>query len=189
MKSVCRINLDLILSRILPKIKRGDVLDIGSQNSPYKNMIKHNNFLRVDIDAKTNPDILGSIYDFEYTDDSFDTVLATEILEHLNKPKEAVSRLYRLLKKGGTCVLTTRFIQKYHPSPNDYYRYTEDSLREIFSEFEEVKVIYQGNRLTAIWMMLDSRFAPFVKYLNPLIARINVKKTNFPLGFVVVARK
>jgi 2-polyprenyl-3-methyl-5-hydroxy-6-metoxy-1,4-benzoquinol methylase len=51
---------------------------------------------------KTYPDIKivqGSIYELPYKDNSFDLVLCTEVLEHLDKPQDALKELVRVSKK------------------------------------------------------------------------------------------
>jgi 2-polyprenyl-3-methyl-5-hydroxy-6-metoxy-1,4-benzoquinol methylase len=51
---------------------------------------------------KTYPDIKivqGSIYQLPYKDNSFDLVLCTEVLEHLEKPQDALKELVRVSKQ------------------------------------------------------------------------------------------
>ncbi len=51
-------------------------------------------------------------YDLPYPDNIFDLVVCSEVLEHLEKPKEAIMEMGRVLKNGGTLVMTT-------PNEND----------------------------------------------------------------------
>jgi 2-polyprenyl-3-methyl-5-hydroxy-6-metoxy-1,4-benzoquinol methylase len=39
--------------------------------------------------------------------DSFDTIIAAEVIEHLENPRAMVRELYRLLKPGGTAIIST----------------------------------------------------------------------------------
>ncbi|MGA2967578.1 MAG: class I SAM-dependent methyltransferase [Candidatus Levyibacteriota bacterium] len=51
---------------------------------------------------ETYPDIKisqGSIYKLPYKDNAFDLVLCTEVLEHLDKPQDALKELVRVSKK------------------------------------------------------------------------------------------
>ena len=121
------------------------------------------------------------------------------MLEHLYNPQKAVNEIYRVLKKNGICILSTRFIHPFHPSPKDYFRFTEDSLSLIFNNFRDVKVIPHGNRLQIILRMLTKKnvkrkiefLNPFLLFnlLNPLFARIDFKDKYFPCGFIVIAKK
>jgi len=56
----------------------------------------------IELGKKTYPDIKitqGSVYELPYKDNSFDLVLCTEVLEHLDKPEIALKELVRVSKK------------------------------------------------------------------------------------------
>ena len=56
----------------------------------------------IELGKKTYPDIKitqGSIYELPYRDNSFDLVLCTEVLEHLEEPEKALKELVRVSKK------------------------------------------------------------------------------------------
>ncbi len=56
----------------------------------------------IELGKKTYPEIKisqGSIYDLPYKDNSFDLVLCTEVLEHLEEPEKALRELVRVSKK------------------------------------------------------------------------------------------
>lgn len=56
----------------------------------------------IDLGKKTYPDIKitkGSIYELPYKDNSFDLVLCTEVLEHLEDPARGLRELARVSKK------------------------------------------------------------------------------------------
>ncbi len=44
---------------------------------------------------------VGSVYELPFPDDSFDAVFANTLLEHLEKPAEALNEMRRVLKPGG----------------------------------------------------------------------------------------
>lgn len=49
----------------------------------------------------------GDAYALPYLDDTFDLVHSAEMLEHLEFPEKAIKEMYRVLKKGGTLIITT----------------------------------------------------------------------------------
>jgi SAM-dependent methyltransferase len=137
------------------------------------------------------------LHHVEWASSYFDTILATEVLEHLYDPRQAVREMFRLLKDDGVCVLSTRFIHPIHGVPNDYYRFTADGLRHLFADFQDVQVIPLGNRLLSIWLLathlrLPRKIKRLTLPLTPLtrlISKVKVAETAMPLGYVVVARK
>src|ERR1035437_4180607 len=56
----------------------------------------------IELGHKIYPDIIikqGNIYQLPYEDNSFDLVLCTEVLEHLDKPQAGLKELVRVSKK------------------------------------------------------------------------------------------
>jgi len=56
----------------------------------------------IDLGKKLHPEFLikqGNIYDLPYKDNSFDLVVSTEVLEHLDNPKVGLRELIRVAKK------------------------------------------------------------------------------------------
>ncbi len=58
--------------------------------------------IAIEIGRKIHPHLkleTGTIYDLSFKDNSFDLVMATEVLEHLEDPKKALKELVRVSKK------------------------------------------------------------------------------------------
>lgn len=56
----------------------------------------------IEIGKKLHPDFVlkkGDVYELSYKTDSFDLVICTEVLEHLEEPQKALSELIRVSKK------------------------------------------------------------------------------------------
>jgi SAM-dependent methyltransferase len=189
--SVNRLGLNRLLLRQFARLDAGRVLDVGAKASPYTQVIPATQYLRLDIDPTSEPDICCDIHHLDWEAQSFDTVVAVEVLEHLYDPQLAIDRVWHVLKPGGICIASTRFLYRYHPDPHDYYRFTWDSLEHLFRKFEHVEVHHHGNRLQSIWEMINAggRSRVLLNVFNPLVARFESKQTRFPLGFVIYARK
>ncbi len=184
-------SLDRELLHYFQRLKPGVFLDVGAKASPYRKQVLALRYMRLDINPAKKPDICCDLHELEWHGDLFDTVLGIEILEHLYDPQRAIDRVHGVLKPGGVCVLSTRFIYRYHPDPHDYYRFTWDSLRYLFRNFRLVEVHHHGNRAQVIWEIINAggRSLVFLNLLNPLIASLSSTHTKFPLGFVVYAEK
>jgi len=187
---VTRLSLDRALRAEFARLRPGVVLDVGSKLSPYREWIPSTRYLRLDIDPKSGPDLCCDVTDIRAGAAEFDAVIATEVLEHLPEPQRAIDEFLRILKPGGVCILSTRFICQYHADPQDYFRYTGDGLRHLFRRFSKVEVRHHGNRFQSIWALLDhGNLRVLMRPLNPLVARLDAKRTKAPLGFVVRAEK
>ena len=51
--------------------------------------------------------VVGSILEMPFPDNHFDIVVSSEVIEHTPNPEQAVKEIFRVLKPGGTMVLST----------------------------------------------------------------------------------
>jgi SAM-dependent methyltransferase len=126
-----RITLDQFIER---HASSGRTLDIGAQNGPYAAWFP--NRVAVDIRRGTGVHLLSDAHALALADSTFDVVICTEVLEHLREPQRAVDEMYRVLKPGGTLLLTTRFLFPIHDAPHDYFRFTKYGLQYLLRRFE-----------------------------------------------------
>ncbi len=112
---------------------KGIVLDAGSgEIRRYKSFLKFEKYLTLDINSKNNPDIIGSVLDIPLNENSVDSIISTQVLEHVKNPQKAISEFYRVIKKGGFCLLTAPQWSELHEESNDYQRFTKFGLEELF---------------------------------------------------------
>jgi Sulfotransferase family/Methyltransferase domain len=72
---------------------------------------------------------------------SFDAVICTEVLEHIEDWRQAVSAMKELLRPGGTLVITTRSPGfPLHDFPHDHWRFTLDDLAATFADLDDVAI-------------------------------------------------
>jgi len=194
--TITRFSLEQKLGKIFKEIKNaGVVLDVGSSFGPYKSRLCHSKWTTLDIQKGPGVQMIADVHNIPFKNMSFDTVLATEILEHCINPQKAIEEMYRLLKKNGILVLSTRFIYFYHPRPKDYYRFTKDSLKYLLRKFREIKIYTHGNTIQNIFQSIFKSynysiiFCPFIYLLNLLVSRIDYKDEKCPSGFIVLAKK
>jgi SAM-dependent methyltransferase len=191
-RSVSRRSLERELDPMLRSLRPGIVMDVGAKRARYRSLGAATEYLTLDLRADVGADIVGDLHDVPRENASLDTVIATEVLEHCHDPARAVGEIHRLLRPGGVCVLSTRFIHPFHPDPHDYYRFSSDGLEHLFREFSTVEVIPLGNRSQSAWLMLPDRprlLSMLLGLLDPLVARSRSGSLDCPGGFLVRAVK
>lgn len=144
----------------------GKTLDLGAGSAKYRDMIKPktSEYLAFDMVPGKNIDIVGNVLDLPFLDNTFDTVISTQVLEHVEKPWVMVKEIYRVLKPGGICILTTPFLTPYHPDPADFFRYTLQGVKSLFQNegFKILECDYYGQAFTLFSEMI--RFVFFNRY-------------------------
>lgn len=105
------------------------VLDFGCGGSPYRGLFGKSEYRRADYLEGSGLDYL--IVDgkpLNEKEETFDIVLSTQVLEHVDDYRSYLRECYRLLKKGGRLLLSTHGTFPDHPCPTDYQRWTADGL-------------------------------------------------------------
>lgn len=192
---------------------KGVVLDAGSGESErYKKFFKFDKYIKLDINPNGKPDILGSVESIPLEDNHVDSVISTQVLEHVKNPQKAVEEFYRILKSGGHCLVTAPQLNELHEEPNDYFRFTKFGLEEIFSQagFKIILIDQRGGfwsantqiqiryaidlfRLKKI-RLLCWIFQPFI-WLNGILAILfdSFDKSNasrkHAIGWLIIAQK
>lgn len=192
---------------------RGIVLDAGSGESErYKKFFKFEKYIKLDINSDSEADIIGSVESIRLDDGSVDSIVSTQVLEHVKNPAKAISEFYRVLKSGGYCLVTVPQLNELHEEPHDYFRFTKYGLEEIFSHagFKIVLIERRGSFWVAnaqmkvryfvdlfnlnqyIW--LAKIFNPFFLiggHLSIWIDKLDKSKANekHALGWLIIAKK
>jgi len=84
--------------------------------------------------------IIGDITDCRNIEkESFDVVFCADVLEHVNRPWLAAKEISRILKPKGYALVFTLWSWRYHPLPIDYWRFSPECLKFLFSEIECVE--------------------------------------------------
>jgi SAM-dependent methyltransferase len=119
-----------------PVYAKGKLIDLGCGKVPlyeaYKNYIETNLCVDWENSLHKNP-FIDQTCDLSerlpFDDNSFDTILLSDVLEHIPEPEKLCNEMARILRPGGSLILNVPFLYKIHEMPFDFYRYTEYALR------------------------------------------------------------
>jgi SAM-dependent methyltransferase len=131
----------------------GRTLDVGAQNGPYAAFFPHR--IALDISRGSGVQILGDAQALPLASGAFDVVLCTEVLEHLPEPQQAIDEMFRVLKPGGTLLLTTRFLFPIHDAPHDYFRFTKYGLRHLLRRFEILELKEETDSVNTLAVLIQ----------------------------------
>lgn len=128
------------------KVAKGKVLDIGCQRGGYSFNLKKIGLDVTAIDislgyvkqAKAKvKDLKSAQADTEFLpfkNETFDTIILSEILEHVTSEKKVVKEIYRLLKDNGLVYVT---VPAYDDDTEEHVRFLRKSdLKMLFSDFQ-----------------------------------------------------
>jgi Methyltransferase domain len=118
--------------------------------------------------------------------DEFDLIIAEQVFEHLLWPFRAGKNVFQMLSTGGYFFISTPFLVRVHPCPNDCTRWTETGLKYFLAEcgftLEKIRTFSWGNR--ACIMSNFSEWTDYKREIHPLI-----NEPNFPYHVWALAQK
>ena len=205
-----------LYSLYIPVYAKGRLLDLGCGNCPFYGLYKQY------ISSVFCIDWENSFYPNKYADqlcdlnqplnpiedNEFDTVILSDVLEHISNPQGLVKEINRILTEGGVFIFNVPFLHWIHESPYDFYRYTEFILRKYLEDnnFEIIKFEIIGGAIES-WSYITARLSSYIPFLSLFlpsiichicfgIARISWLKRKlsvlnglFPLGYFIIAKK
>ena len=213
-----RLMADLIAgfySENLPRHAKGKLLDLGCGKVPlfmaYKDYVAENICVDWENTLHKN-EYLDFAYDvtkaLPFKDGEFDTVILSDVLEHIPQPERLWQEVARVLAIRGKIIMNVPFYYWVHEQPHDYYRYTEFALRR-FVEIYGMRVV-QLNAIGGVPEILADVFSKNVLRLpkiGRLLAMVAQRLTSFfiatkcgkrmseatgrsfPLGYFLIAEK
>jgi SAM-dependent methyltransferase len=198
---------------VIQQYASGNLLDLGCGYVPYYELYKNvvEDVVCVDWDSSLHKnDFLDHTMDLNnplsFESESFDTVLLTDVLEHIYQPAQLISEIARILRMGGHCIIGVPFFYWLHERPFDFHRYTEFALRQMCETVGlEIKVLtpYGGApeividiigkciasaKLHRLCRVYTAACCAILK-LRPVTALSQRTASLFPLGYALAAQK
>jgi len=173
------------------------VLDIGAGGCPYRPLFKHCNYKSQDF-TKLNSDQLQDesgygqidyvcdILNIPVQNETVDVILCTEVIEHVAYPIDVIKEISRILKSGGTLLITAPLQSGLHQEPYHFYGgFTKYWYLKILEEnkFENIQITPNGSLYTTILLNLFT----LLKECIEDIACSNIKHKFFSLFIAILA--
>lgn len=150
------------------------LLDVGCGVKPYKEFFGALEHIGIDWGNslhRLNAEYLASAEVLPFADGTFDTVLCTEVIEHLKHPALAISEMARVLKPGGHLILTAPFVHGLHEVPFDFFRFTSLGLLSLVEEAYLTPALLRcrGGTFTVV---ADTCFRSALTFIKAVLRRV-----------------
>ncbi len=195
MKVVERISIkrpDWLIARYLwndiasaSKYASGILLDVGCGKKPYSILFDRHtrHYIGFDIPAsiskeKNDVDFYASALHIPCRTGSIDSVLCTQLIEHVPEPQRVLAEIARVLKRGGHLILTAPRVWFIHEPPSDYFRFTEYGLR----------YLAESNGLEVVLIKQEGSFVEMIaqQIISYLSYRFGKKRQTFRARITLV---
>ena len=112
---------------------RGRVLEVGAGRDRRRGTFvpaAHGvvRWVTVDTEAGARPDVRGDVARLPFAASAFDSAICLEVLEYVADPRAALAEMARVLRPGGTLVVSVPFMHRQDAS-GDLWRVTGAGLR------------------------------------------------------------
>jgi hypothetical protein len=200
-----------IYQKVIHSYARGSLADVGCGMVPLYEVYRPqvSSITCIDWDASLHPsphiDRFANLSEMIPCGDAeFDTVIATDVVAHVADFRRFYSEVFRTLRSGGHFIIGSPFFYWINEAPADYYRFTRYAYVEALQAagFRICEILEYGG-LPDIFIDLISKTLRNHKVLSQawsvlavrlsrvgLLRRVSERtKLQFPLGYVVVARR
>jgi SAM-dependent methyltransferase len=120
----------------------------------------------------------------EIPDESYSTVVATGLLEHMREPQRLLEECFRILTKGGKLYVSASAVFSIHRGPEDFFHVTHFGMKELLKGREWSAVDIRGScgpfkscgiLLQRILLQCETSFwiRPFVEMLAHLLPKLD----------------
>ena len=134
------------------------VVDIGCGDAPYRTLFARSGVRYVGVDRRPSAGAraIGASEALPIRTGAVDGVLCTQLLEHAESPVQTLREIARILRPGGRAFVSAPGAYVYHPSPHDYWRWTEEGLRKVLRDtgaFTRIEIAPCGGTLSSLFLL------------------------------------
>jgi SAM-dependent methyltransferase len=135
-------------------------------------------------------DVWGDGSALPFAAQTFDTLLALEVLEHVPDPGALVKDFARVLRPGGRLLLSVPFAAPLHQLPYDYQRFTEQGLRTLVERCGlRVEIVQPRGNFAAVIGSLRAQYLLRSLGASELLVdgSVRVSRWRGPFVFLLIA--
>lgn len=150
------VSIDGFIEQALMQIGHTNrLLDLGCGSQPYRRYYasRCDEAIAADYSVRSRIDVRLSATALPFRDATFDVILLSEVLEHVDEPGQAISEIARVLKPGGRLLLTVPFNYMQHEIPFDHSRFTQFGLSALLRQ-HGLHVSYLAQRGSLITLLV-----------------------------------
>jgi SAM-dependent methyltransferase len=138
------------------------ILDLGCGIKPYRPLFPYaQRYVGFDREKHDGVDVVGLNWELPFMEGEFDALISTQVFEHTRRVAETVQEIRRVVKHGGLIFISVPLAFPEHETPSDFWRFTKYGLREIFEEFDIIRINPQSGYLNTLMRLLNA----FLAYL------------------------
>lgn len=174
------------------------VLDVGCGEKPYEDCFEGHFYVGLNYGMEAaDPDVVADAMRMPFSSGVFDVVFSTQVIEHVRRPWVMLAECHRVLRSGGTLLISGPFYWPLHEEPHDYFRFTEYGFRALLEDsgFHVEEICAD---VGAITQAAISMIEVLPRWMSPLIPLMNLvvpilegggKSPKSTLNYICVARK
>jgi SAM-dependent methyltransferase len=138
-------------------------LDVGCGLRPYESCFPAGSYVGVDIEVSGRdaglkaPDHYYDGRTLPFSAGNFDGIISTQVLEHVPDPHGLLAEMHRVIKPGGTLIISLPFVWQEHEEPYDFFRFTRFGIADLLKRtgFEVDSIAKDTGAIETLAMTLN----------------------------------
>lgn len=141
------------------------VLDVGGRLQPYRELLDGRIRQYVAIDIRRTPvvDVIGSGEQLPFASNIFDLVLCTQVLEYIPEPQRLLLEIHRVLKPGGSLMLSAPAAQP-RDSEEECWRFYPTAIRKLLAVYADVNIVPEGGSIVGFFRTINACLYIFARF-------------------------
>ena len=154
------------------------LLDIGGRIQPYRSLVQRtvSRYIAIDLLMEGLVNVLANGEQLPFQDGCFDVVLCSDALQYIPDAPRAVTEMHRVLRPGGTLLITTRGC--YPEDHSEYWRFIPSGLRYLTRMFDTCDIVPEGHTGSGLAISVNTLLHRDIT--TPWAARL-ARRTTTPL--------